>query len=339
MSRTTRRIRPPLPSRPLLKPLLPSALASVVLHAAILLGLLLSARGCRDGIQAQPGGEMFRQIGLARLPDPASDRADAPTSTAAADSPASAPSLPLPDVESVVPDELPDDIPPVSPPRPSDSLHPEPVQIVGPGMSLAERMLRSVEPPSAAGSRQGGGSRTPGPGETSFMDIPDSGRRIVYVIDTSGSMNDDGRMGLAQAQLEKSLTLLRPDQSFQVIFYGDAPQEMILRGRARGLHQATLPNIRMAVSRIRQVIPGGGTSHLPALSRAFALRPDVIYFLTDGRNASHTRREFEDVLRQNRSGARIHVIEFAGGPPESRELTWLHRLAAETGGQYRRVEL
>lgn len=326
----------------LLRSLLPSGLLSVIVHGVILTITFLAARGCDQGIQAEPGGEKFRTVGLAPKSDEASDRSDAVSSDAQESEQESVeePVL-MPDAETAVPDRKAIDslLPTSDTPVPSESDNQ--MEVIGPGTPLKSMV---ADPPiqvlPAPGNRAGGGAPVPGPDDTTFMDIADNGERFVYVIDTSGSMGDNGRMGLAQAQLIKSLNMLRPHQAFQVIFYGESAREMIFPGaEKRQLHQATSPNIKLAARRINQESPYGGTAHLPALSKAFRLRPDVVYFLTDGQDATSHRQKLAAVLRENISGARVHVIEFASGPPETRRPGWLEKLAFETGGKYRRIQL
>lgn len=321
----------------LFQSLLPSSVASVVFHALVLSLTVWGARGCQSDMQAKAGGEKYRHVGLAQLPTKASERDDSLRSEAV-DGVNESLDPPIPDVNSAVPDQLPNPFK-VLDQQQAVEANSESMNMIGPGTPLASQIL---DPPlrrlPSAGSVAGGGSPTPDEGDTSFLGIEDSGERFVYIIDTSGSMHDGGRLGLARSQLISSLNMLQPHQQFQVIFYGDSALQMMIRKR-RGMHAATLPNLNAAAGQIQQVNPAGGTSHLPALSLAFQLKPDVVYFLTDGRNASHSNKQFQETLRENSSGARIHVIEFASGPPESRDPTWLHQLAGSTGGRYRRVQL
>ncbi len=101
------------------------------------------------------------------------------------------------------------------------------------------------------------------------MDIADSGKRFVYLIDTSGSMHNGGRMELAQSQLLASLRMLEAHQEFQVLFYGDETIPMRLKGGAKDVYRATAANLILAKDEIETVDSGGGTKHLPALLAAF----------------------------------------------------------------------
>ena len=324
----------------LLQSLLPSSLASLVVHGLIISITFLAIRGCEQGVPADAGGEEFRTIGLTNLSDNTSDPTDSELPPADETEPVQDGQVePVPDLDAAVPDRAPSVNDILNPSdRPAADVVSEIPEVTGPGSTLPglDPPARLIPPKSG---QRDGGSQTPSPDHTAFMEIADSGQRIVYLIDTSGSMHDGGRMELAQSQLLASLRMLETHQEFQVIFYGDTPVRMRLRGGARDMYRATVTNIDLARDEIEAVDSGGGTKHLPALMAAVRLRPDVVYFLTDGRDASLTREDLRNLLRQNAAGARVHVIEFASGAPESRRLTWLHQLASETGGRYRRVQL
>ena len=322
----------------LLQSLLPSSLASIVFHGLLIAAMFLAARGCEKGVPVDAGGNEYRTVGLTLLPDEAIEQADSESPPAAAvDSPRDGEIEPVPDVDVAVPETVPsvNELLEHSDPSSTDASINMP-ELVGPGAPLPGLDLppRLIPPP---GGRLPGASDTPGPDTTAFMDIADSGKRFVYLIDTSGSMHNGGRMELAQSQLLASLRMLEAHQEFQVIFYGDEPIPMRLKGGAKDVYRATAANIILAKDEIETVDSGGGTRHLPALLAAFKLKPDVVYFLTDGQDASLTREDLRNLLGQNSAGSRVHVVEFAPGAPESRRLTWLHSLASETGGKYLRV--
>jgi Ca-activated chloride channel family protein len=105
---------------------------------------------------------------------------------------------------------------------------------------------------------------------------------IIFVLDTSGSMAEEGKMEKARAALLFGIRNLRPDDRYNVIaFSGDerlmedgliAADE---RGRARGLEF------------VRNLKPSGGTNINGALLAAMKQfdrgdRPKLIVFMTDG---------------------------------------------------------
>ncbi|MCH2200357.1 MAG: hypothetical protein MK102_00185 [Fuerstiella sp.] len=317
-----------------LQSLLPSSVASIALHGLIIGTILLMSRGCEPGVPVDAGGEEFHTVGLTQL------FPDKPTVHTNSDLPASNEFNPPQEgeIDPVVPETPPNVEQLLSDYRSSESA--EAMKLpnvtgIGALMSGADAPVRLISPP---GGHSKGGSPESGPDKTAFMNITDSGRRFVYLIDTSGSMNNGGRMELAQSQLLASLRMLEAHQEFQVIFYGDVPIQMRLRGRATDVYRATSANLNLAKDAIEAVDSGGGTMHLPALLAALRLNPDVVYFLTDGQNASLTRSDLRKLLRENSGGARVHVVEFAAGNPEFREPTWLQLLASETSGEYRRIQ-
>ena len=130
----------------------------------------------------------------------------------------------------------------------------------------------------------------------------------------------------------------KPNQRFQVVFYGVTTTQMNLkRPQDRDLYPATVINIHKAEREIDRVRAEKGTEHKAALKHALRLKPDVIYFLTDGDAPRLTSADLGELLRLNSSNARVPVVEFASSQKESREVTWLQQLASRTGGKYSRV--
>jgi hypothetical protein len=159
------------------------------------------------------------------------------------------------------------------------------------------------------------------------------GRRFVYVIDRSASM--DLELRAAKGELLASLQRLDKEQTFQVVFFNNVPHELSTRfGTFNGVDS----HREEARLQIEEVTSDGGTNRLAALEKAFEFRPDVIYFLTDS-DGPMSAADLEDVRRHNRSGAQIHCIEFGEGPepraPGGGPVpNFLHQIAKMTGGQY-----
>ncbi|MEZ6128034.1 MAG: hypothetical protein R3C59_05095 [Planctomycetaceae bacterium] len=343
-------MQPPIAKeRGSLRSLLPGSIISLCVHAAILVFAGMSLKGCDQGAPMAAGGQDFREIGLAFVNDNSSQNTDQPTKN-----PQDTDSQQTP-----VPDAQPE--PPVVPakaPSVSELLNPNRVQTppdaaadstldlsntIGPGRpiggvpEIGGGLADLIRPQGTSGTGAAG-SLTPGPGETSFMNIVGNGRSFVYVIDTSSSMSHGRRLDLAKSQLKGSLRLLRPNQKFQVLFYNSGVTPMRLRRRAaEDMYAAEAVLVGLAEDEIDRETASSGTEHLPAIERALMLAPDVIYFLTDGAQPSLTKEDLQQVRRNNRSKAQIHVIEFASGPRESRHVSWLQQLADQSGGEYRYV--
>jgi hypothetical protein len=180
----------------------------------------------------------------------------------------------------------------------------------------------------------GGGSAA-----ASLFGITGNGNRIVYVVDRSDSMNGNGGRPLlaAKKQLIESLGALKPSQFFQFIFYNDQarPYQDSASAGAVQMIQAEPRAIASAQSYVESVNAFGGTNHIDALRLALRMRPDVIFFLTDGLIPSLSSRELDEVARiANSYHTTIHGIEF-GTSPAADPTSFMPRLAANCGGKYR----
>ena len=86
------------------------------------------------------------------------------------------------------------------------------------------------------------------------------------------------------AELRRSISALRRSQGFHVIFF-NAGQP--LENSPRRLVSAIRAQKEKFFRFLQGVYPEGSTDPAPAMRRAFAAEPDLIYFLTDGEfNAS-----------------------------------------------------
>lgn len=343
-------------NKSLLRVLFPSSAISITIHAIFMVVAGMSLRGCEQGVPVQAGGAEFHEIGLAVV----NDSGDNNTAIPAANPSESEVEQPAePDAEDMTKvDEVPTEAPsldqllnPSTTPSSSNTQIPTPLDlenIIGSGQPMSTTSDSSTAPqqqpksPAGTSGQTTAGSPTPGPGETAFMDIVGAGDSFVYLIDVSSSMamNQNRRLNLAKSQLVNSLRLLKRDQRFQVFFYSDYAESLRLRQRRQeDLYLANSVNVELAESFIASVRANGGTSHLPALKRALALQPEVIYFLTDGDEPRLLASELVQVKQLNRGRSQIHVVEFASGPLESRRSSWLHQLAQQSGGKYRRIQV
>jgi hypothetical protein len=172
-----------------------------------------------------------------------------------------------------------------------------------------------------------------GAGRTQFFQIAAQGQAIVYVIDRSGSMALNGCLAAAKRELLASLEHLPPTARFQIIAYNRSALPLRINGQS-GLVFATTDNKRCVAQLLEELSAEGSTEHLPALKRALALRPDVIFFLTDA--ADLRLEQVQTVTALNHGRSVIHAIELGrraradGDPP-------LSALAQENQGHYKSV--
>jgi len=331
---------------------------SLAVHLLLLVLATLLLKGCQQGSPGTAGGEVFREVGLFVVegsedgrgdvglqPDAGSDdqTQPAPRNTATATSAASQTAV-AENAAGRVPQQIPDTGTLRDPEQTGaeDGSQSAPLSgLIGPGSANTGRSGGSaggseslIQPLQSGGARKIGG--VGGPGETTFMNIAGVGRSFVYVIDTSSSM-DGPRLRTARAQLKASLRLLQPNQQFAVILYNEYRVRLKLRRQAeQPMYFATDVNKQLAAQEIDRIASDSGTDHRPALLEALALKPDVVYFLTDGDEPELSPADLRDIAHY-RNGATIHVIRFGDGSFTSRSLNWLQKLAQLGQGEYREI--
>ena len=111
----------------------------------------------------------------------------------------------------------------------------------------------------------------------------------------------------ARQELYASLGQLSENQTFYVIFYNHQTFPMFFPQNAQALVPAKAEFLDKARNWIAKFEPGGGTDPREAFLLALSLKPEVIFFLTDGNIPPVTRF----VAKQaNKSRTIIHTIAF-----------------------------
>lgn len=141
------------------------------------------------------------------------------------------------------------------------------------------------------------------------------GQRFVYVLDCSKSMNHPypapakTRFIRVKLELLKSLRQMGPEHQFFILFFNDVAIPM----PARSLQAATTSNKLRFLQWVHQVRAEGGTEPTAALRAALELKPDVLFFLTDG---SFQRRVQEEVAALPTGRTVVHTFAFREELPE-----------------------
>lgn len=302
---------------------LPGWAISLLLHAGLLMFFMSTMRGCGGSPSGTPGEE-FRSFGIYVKDAAPNDEKTPPTETETTDS------------NSEVADTSPvDALPPADLNLPNTQ---QPTIGAGPPPLPASVGSSDIKQVVKSGGELLAGSLGLGPGETAFVDIRDSGKNFVYAIDRSGSMAGN-RIAFARAQLSSSLNVLQPYQKFQVLFYNTSVSQLKLRqGDNNQMYAASAQNTSRAIRAIRSVRTGEGTQHMPALEKAIKLRPDVIFFLTDGHDTPLTPSDLAYIRKLNGGVSRIHCVEFGQGQLLNTG-TWLRKVARQNGGRYKYVDV
>jgi hypothetical protein len=157
------------------------------------------------------------------------------------------------------------------------------------------------------------------------IEFPEAAK-IVYVVDRSGSMSDS--LDYVKMELKRSLGELGPDKQFNIIFFSSGPA---LEMPARRLVTATEASKRQAYAFIDEVVAHGETDPSEAFQRAFAVKPDVIFFLTDG----EFDKSIVDQVNRANAGKKVVVNTIAFLYKQGEPL--LKQIAADNGGNYKFV--
>jgi hypothetical protein len=200
------------------------------------------------------------------------------------------------------------------------------------GAALGPPLIGIGSSPGAPGGGPGDG---PGGGPaTTFFGLPAHGLSVAYVLDRSASMGLRGALATARDELLTSLRRLPAAARFQVIVYNGTAEALVPPVGA--LVAATPANVAQAAAALADYGPGGTTRHQQGLVAGLRLRPDVLFFLTDGDDL--TDDDLAAAARANLAHTVIHTVELSTehrGQPAMP----MQRLARSSGGSYRAVAL
>lgn len=157
--------------------------------------------------------------------------------------------------------------------------------------------------------------------------------RVVFICDSSGSMDGEPKLLLVE-ELRKTVDALRPIQFYNVLFFSDAAFHGCFE---EGLRSANPSNKGVTHEFLDRLVVRGGTNPLPALEAAFRMKPQLIFFLTDGRFETVRHDEVQKTVDQLNAdnSVMINTIQFMNRDQVAEDL--LREIAAKHGGQYRFV--
>jgi hypothetical protein len=200
----------------------------------------------------------------------------------------------------------------------ADEIGPDGVQVVGIGTGGGEFSKYGLKVGSGGGGPQFFGLG----GEAK------AARRIVYIVDRSGSMM--GVFDDLREELKRSIDRLRKSQKYHVIFFSTDPPLEAPPGR---LVNAIRASKERTFEFIDLTVPEGMTQPIEAMRRAFVLNPDLIFFLSDG-DVPEAELLKENLRTWNRKeNVRIYTIAYVSSA--GRQL--LEDIAREHHGSFRFV--
>ena len=200
--------------------------------------------------------------------------------------------------------------------------------------SLAEALGGGGGEGSAVFGEPGGGGRFMG------FDIGQAGdggavTKVVFVCDASGSM--EGRpKALLVGELKETLGTLKPIQFFNVVFF---QWDSYSAAYDDGLKPGSPKFKQQTYNFLDRLTVRGSTNPIPALEAAFRMKPQLIFFLTDGRfdqNAGYDE-VLATIRRLNADGeTMINTIQFINRDETAEGV--LRTIADENGGEYKFID-
>lgn len=149
----------------------------------------------------------------------------------------------------------------------------------------------------------------------------------VFVLDVSGSMQHDAKLGMSTDQIVAFLEALGPDDRFTVIAFNDTPRPM-----AEGLLPTTPENLAAARRFLTGQSARGGTQLKPAVQTAFRYADDDralnVVLLSDGMSERPETQALVAAMTQKPANATL----FAVGVGTRVDRAALDRMAEATGG-------
>jgi len=196
--------------------------------------------------------------------------------------------------------------------------------------ALSDEVGWSLGLPGGALSGSGGGDVKPKEAATFFgATVP--GTRFVYVVDASRSMAGS-RFRKAKQELFRSVSNLRPDQQYYVIFFGLDSYPMYFPEPCPSLVPSVPETWRLLRRWMGHVDPRTqpATNGRSAMLLALELEPDAVYLLSDG---AFTDDTVPALLAMDGGEIPIHAIAFGTEAARSD----LQRIAHKHHGTYRFV--
>ena len=171
--------------------------------------------------------------------------------------------------------------------------------------------IGAIVGPGGSGSGIGIGSGRGG-GGTSFFGVGGRGTRFAYIVDVSGSMEQENRIYTAIAELKRSIGALPDYAEFYVALYSNGAIIADFQ-RDNGWLRATRTNIARTRQWLDTQQPRGGTYPLEAIEIIFKLPqpPDVIFFLTDGEIPPETPQHIEECVARRGREIIVNTIGFS----------------------------
>lgn len=180
------------------------------------------------------------------------------------------------------------------------------------------------------------------PDMASFYGVRLRAKGALFILDVSGSMDTDDRIGRLRVQMSRLLTAMRnkpPTLRYGILTFGDDIDSCF---SGRGMAENTEKNHKTAARFVDHLIASGGTPMCGALSEALnRIAPggniDAIYFLSDGAPSDGSPAQVLDLALRLHEQLKITVHTFSIGEepaPDSSAPSLLQQIANACGGTF-----
>jgi len=209
--------------------------------------------------------------------------------------------------------------------------------------------------PQKSGSSNGMGSGATGGGSLAKFGVPGGGSgigpkgavfgnggnalRIAFICDGTGTMIT--KMALLKRELNNTLGKLKPRQVYDVIFFYDG--ENVAAVDKTQLLNATPPNNKKTATFLDSFAPQGKTNPLPAIDLAFKLKPQLVYFLSDGAfddlvPYDQVVAKFKDLNKDKSARVNTIIFQNAEDPDLTKAINTMKKIASDNGGNFVEVD-
>lgn len=166
-------------------------------------------------------------------------------------------------------------------------------------------------------------------------------KRLVFVIDHSGSMGEivygESRLVRAKRELIRAIRSLPETTDFAIVLF-----DSDVRQWRKSLVEASDRNKKAAIRYVAQIRRGKWTNTYGGLKRALGLDDDIeaVFLLSDGKPTRGTFVAPEQIIREiGKQNTFLHIIiNTVGISPAGVSQRFMRELASQSGGEYQGVE-
>jgi gas vesicle protein len=174
----------------------------------------------------------------------------------------------------------------------------------------------------------------PGPQKRVLFPDVDKSKSIIFICDGSGSMTT--KWPTLKSQLQQAIGELKREQSFNVIFFQGGKALSLSPDK---LLAATDANMTQAIDFIETVKPNAPSDPMAALTLALRLKPQSVFFLTDGDFPDNAAVQKKIRALNATAKVQLNTIAFVNDKDTDKEFQkLLETIAKENGGTYRLVD-